>query len=250
MKVDYKKIPCSELERSRIATAKFYVVLLGCLVACQSQESGEISMNQDKDRQMSATRIDVEWSSQYSGKLGMSRFLECIGEPVTNGGGDGPGFSGIDLPKSLVDLLGLANERVLQRFNLLRPSEYARLREFSRVDYDVFMIKKGFKAERHLDYSSKQDPAKAATGHFAEELVVIGKEDNGSLYLLNPLIRTSDGEWEAWLYSWRLPGAYRFPSFAELLAHLYQESLYPGKDNPRFGFSIGAEGCVRRLMDD
>lgn len=39
----------------------------------------------------------------------------------------------------------------------------------------------------------------------------------GSVYLLNPQVVNSDGEWEAWFFADWLPGAERYPSFWELM---------------------------------
>jgi hypothetical protein len=49
-----------------------------------------------------------------------------------------------------------------------------------------------------------------------------------SVYLLNPKVLTETGEWEAWELtnpdvSSRIPGAFRFPSFIDLLDHEWQD---------------------------
>ncbi len=54
-------------------------------------------------------------------------------------------------------------------------------------------------------------------------MLAVGEEPNGGFYLLNPLHKTVDGEWEAMLLHPKIPGAIRFKSFAHLVAHIYLE---------------------------
>jgi hypothetical protein len=55
--------------------------------------------------------------------------------------------------------------------------------------------------------------------------LVVGEEPNGHFYILNPAQVTKDGEWEAWLLGPKLPGAYRFTSFAELVVFCTWKTL-------------------------
>jgi cell wall assembly regulator SMI1 len=43
------------------------------------------------------------------------------------------------------------------------------------------------------------------------------EEGDSAIYLLNPQVVTSDGEWEAWFFANWLPGARRYRSFWELM---------------------------------
>jgi hypothetical protein len=45
---------------------------------------------------------------------------------------------------------------------------------------------------------------------------------DSALYLLNPEVQTSTGEWEAWFFANWSPGADRYRSFWEMMKHEYQ----------------------------
>lgn len=72
----------------------------------------------------------------------------------------------------------------------------------------------------YYDFTRDQDPV-AFREEYLNDLVAIGELEGGTALLLNPRERTSDGEFEAWYMSTRLPGAYRFRSFAELMQAVY-----------------------------
>lgn len=73
-------------------------------------------------------------------------------------------------------------------------------------------------AEReYLDHDRDQDPVHAKAGHVFYALQVSGDVD-GYTVLLNPLVVDQHGEWEAWDFGSKLPGATRYRSFADLLA--------------------------------
>ena len=46
--------------------------------------------------------------------------------------------------------------------------------------------------------------------------------EDGYVYLLNPKIIDSRNEWEAWDFGTKLPGAYRYRSFWEMMQEVYQ----------------------------
>jgi hypothetical protein len=52
---------------------------------------------------------------------------------------------------------------------------------------------------------------------YLPELLQIGDVYDGSVYLLNPMVTTLAGEWEAWSFANWYPGAYRKPSFRDLV---------------------------------
>jgi hypothetical protein len=68
--------------------------------------------------------------------------------------------------------------------------------------------------QEHLEKAN--DPAYLRRAYLAE-LLQIGESFDGSVYLLNPCVRTSNGEWETWDFANWYPGAYRFASFREML---------------------------------
>ena len=70
--------------------------------------------------------------------------------------------------------------------------------------------------KQHRDYSDKQDPCKYRVRHLQTALLISGVGDS-AVYLLNPKIKTKDGEWEAWLFANWKPGASRYPSFWEMM---------------------------------
>ncbi len=43
-----------------------------------------------------------------------------------------------------------------------------------------------------------------------------------AIYLLNPMVMAENGEWEAWLHAHWIPGAIRYPSFAQLMRAEYE----------------------------
>lgn len=75
------------------------------------------------------------------------------------------------------------------------------------------------------DYGPNQDPVFFRTGHLRYCLTLSSTEDDASTYLLNTARRDSGGELEAWDVNFRLPGAYRFRSFAELMEVVFQEEM-------------------------
>ena len=64
-----------------------------------------------------------------------------------------------------------------------------------------------------------------------QDLLLLGEGQDGAVYLLNPKVKTSNGEWEAWNFANWYPGAYRYPSFRSMVLNthksLMQESRLP-----------------------
>lgn len=52
---------------------------------------------------------------------------------------------------------------------------------------------------------------------YLPNLLQIGDVYDGSVYLLNPMVITANGEWEAWSFANWYPGACRKPSFRDLV---------------------------------
>jgi hypothetical protein len=69
----------------------------------------------------------------------------------------------------------------------------------------------------YLDHEREQDCVHAKPGHVRYALQISNDVD-GYTILLNPLVVDQDGEWEAWDFGSKLPGAIRYRSFAELIA--------------------------------
>jgi len=45
----------------------------------------------------------------------------------------------------------------------------------------------------------------------------ISDDTDGYVYLLNPKIFTPDGDWEAWSFGSKIPGAFRYRSFWDMM---------------------------------
>ncbi|MEU4406410.1 SMI1/KNR4 family protein [Streptosporangium sp. NPDC023963] len=69
--------------------------------------------------------------------------------------------------------------------------------------------------EDYFVYGEGQDTVHLRAEYLPDTLQ-IGEYDDGT-YLLNPHIKTPDGEWEAWYLAPWLPGAMRFRSFWDLM---------------------------------
>lgn len=78
--------------------------------------------------------------------------------------------------------------------------------------------------EKYYNYSYTQDPIYMRDEYLDSALMISSVVDSG-LYLLNPMVISKDGEWEAWFFGWELPGALRFKSFAHLMRYAYYKAV-------------------------
>ncbi|MCG5215998.1 SMI1/KNR4 family protein [Streptosporangium sp. KLBMP 9127] len=69
--------------------------------------------------------------------------------------------------------------------------------------------------EEYFVYGADQDPVHLRP-EYVPDTLRIGEYDDGVL-LLNPRVKTADGEWEAWYMAPWLAGAQRFRSFWDLM---------------------------------
>lgn len=81
--------------------------------------------------------------------------------------------------------------------------------------------------EKHLVYGDEQDPA-AFRLAYLQAALQLGEVSDGAVFLLNPEVQTSDGEWEAWIFANWFPGARRYPTFGHLM-----ESVLQGLESQR-----------------
>lgn len=104
-----------------------------------------------------------------------------------------------------------------------------RLRPASEVDW--FVRENEQWAEVYADTKSKVDDDYLTYNDAGMELSLCGAHaryvvqvaDVGDgVMLLNPLIQSQDGEWEAWFFAHWVPGARRYPSFAHLMLATYR----------------------------
>ncbi|MGN9787995.1 SMI1/KNR4 family protein [Nonomuraea sp. ZG12] len=70
--------------------------------------------------------------------------------------------------------------------------------------------------EEYFIYGEGQDCSLHFRTEYVADTLLIGAEDEGQ-FLLNPHIKTPDGEWEAWYLAHWLPGAQRYRSFWDLI---------------------------------
>ncbi len=98
----------------------------------------------------------------------------------------------------------------------------------------------------YLDYSPSQDPM-SMRNHYLETAIAISNSADAGIYLLNPDVTTSDGEWEAWFFGWNLPGAIRFPSFEELMKYAYIKALHEPDGDFFFPNSYYENTCAENL---
>jgi hypothetical protein len=73
--------------------------------------------------------------------------------------------------------------------------------------------------EEYFDYSDANSPDFRGPHLFA--MLQVSDVDDGVM-LLNPLVVTPDGEWEAWFFANWIPGAYRYASFAHMMVETYR----------------------------
>ncbi len=77
--------------------------------------------------------------------------------------------------------------------------------------------------DQYFVYGEGQTPYMRAN-HFKATLEISDVGDS-AIYLLNPLVVSPEGEWEAWFYANWNPGAERYRSFWELMLAEYESCL-------------------------
>ena len=79
--------------------------------------------------------------------------------------------------------------------------------------------------ESYLIYGKDQNTNATFRQEYLQTALEISTNspDSSAIYLLNPRIVDSDGEWEAWFFADWLPGAYRYRSFESLMVSLYDD---------------------------
>lgn len=75
--------------------------------------------------------------------------------------------------------------------------------------------------EEYFVYGPEQDSCKFRDEYWRATLAISGIGDS-AIYLLNPLVVTTDGEWEAWCFANWFPGARRHRTFWELMQYELQ----------------------------
>lgn len=70
--------------------------------------------------------------------------------------------------------------------------------------------------EDYFVYGPEQKPENFRDEYWCASLAISSRGD-GAIYLLNPMIMTTEGEWEAWFFANWAPGADRYRSFWEMM---------------------------------
>lgn len=213
--------------------------------------------------------LHLNLSSGYSGNAtDMAQFIQCwsqlAGSPApTAGNGDSAGLQqrqqqlGLNLPRSYSDFMAAGGAGLRQFTNMegntrnSNPPGYF----LQPGEVDLFTLRNPRDAQNWSKtygaddndrqagiYDNTQDSVTFRRG-YVNSLIVVGQEEDGGYYFLNPKVTLADGEWEAWYLAPDLPGALRFPSFAHLLRYLYRvdmnakvqnsEGVYPFGDPPK-----------------
>jgi hypothetical protein len=75
--------------------------------------------------------------------------------------------------------------------------------------------------KEYFHYRGLQSPSKIRKRYLRTALQISNYED-GYVYLLNPMIVDERGEWESWAFGTKILGAYRYPSFGDMMQQFYQ----------------------------
>jgi hypothetical protein len=78
--------------------------------------------------------------------------------------------------------------------------------------------------DKYFVYGEEQDSVNIRV-EYLETALEISDAGDSAIYLLNPKVVTSDGEWEAWFFANWLAGATRYRSFQELMEAERQKFL-------------------------
>ncbi|MHC5739910.1 SMI1/KNR4 family protein [Nostoc sp.] len=78
--------------------------------------------------------------------------------------------------------------------------------------------------EKYFQYGEHQDCI-WIRGKYMKTALQISSSEDGYVYLLNPLIIDDRKEWEAWDFGNKLPGAYRYRSFWDMMQKIYQRNF-------------------------
>jgi hypothetical protein len=161
----------------------------------------------------------------------------------------------VRLPQSYVDFLSVSNGLTVAGIE----SDDAELSMIENVD--LFSVREpelfeGAKnsadtigtSQKYADYSANQDPT-YYRADYMDSLLQISEVIDGGVFLANPRVLDDGGEWEIWFYSHKLPGAYRFRSFASAMQYLYfKTSRLPTHDRP-YERAEYADTCAERLIE-
>jgi SMI1 / KNR4 family (SUKH-1) len=80
---------------------------------------------------------------------------------------------------------------------------------------------------QYFVYGKEQDVVNLRTEYLQNALEISSDSGDGDIYLLIPEVVFDDGEWEAWHFGSKLPGAARYRSFYELMQGIVDCGNFP-----------------------
>lgn len=75
-------------------------------------------------------------------------------------------------------------------------------------------------------YGEEQDCVNLRTEYLQNALEISSDSGDGDIFLLIPEVIFDDGEWEAWHFGSKLPGATRYRSFYELMQQVVEQGRF------------------------
>lgn len=129
----------------------------------------------------------------------------------------------------------------LQVSNGWRISDWTELELWSVEEIDWFRVRNSqwidcwqpYESERpsvpdeqYFVYGEAQDPVYLRREYLATALEISSDSGDGDIYLLIPEVIDSNGEWEAWHFGNKLPGAYRYRSFYDLMMKAFEQNSF------------------------
>ena len=130
-----------------------------------------------------------------------------------------------DEPK-ILEAIPITVERVSPELALYRAADHEDWTFWSESASADVSDEQYYRYDFSSEAEGKQDPVFFRRADLDYLLYVADFHHLGRL-LVNTNEQTMDGEWEAWNLSWRLPGAVRYPSFADMIQALYVEHAVP-----------------------
>ena len=101
--------------------------------------------------------------------------------------------------------------------------------------------------EEYFVNGPKQDSCTFREAHWRVTPAISGIGDS-AIYLLNPLVASADGEWEAWCFANWFPGAHRHRTFWELMQHELESFVQLRANSERRYFPEDGIETLRRKM--
>lgn len=130
---------------------------------------------------------------------------------------------GVTFPPSYREFLLVSNgcrslSRYAIRFYSTEEVDWFAVRNQDWID--AWQVLDPVPDEKYLVYGEEQDCIDIRP-EYMQTALEISSDCDGYIYLLNPKVITADGEWEAWDFGSKLPGAYRYRSFRELMEYVF-----------------------------